>query len=288
MAAPSFLGNSNGNTDAASPGIISMTGSPSTGLTDNVFIAQILQDGATDYSPLTTDWSSLGDSFAALDGTVDSATYIGSFAGGGCWQHLYIGRMTTENLGADPAVSGYASQDIYCRMYFFADVNAGTTLADVIEQNGTTTPATTSGTSNTIADAGVITTGADRLALNLVDVNDDNAVGAFTGMTGGTWAEAVAEYATASGTDGCIQLQTAAMATAGTIDGGTYTMAASDGWGSVGFALIGTTPGVAVPRSPGIDSGNAHFCKAWQAVRKWKHGSHGIMVPDIMFAQQGG
>ena len=36
-------------------------------------------------------------------------------------------------------------------------------------------------------------------------------------MTGGTWAEAVAEFASATGTDGCIQLQT------GSVNGGFIT-----------------------------------------------------------------
>jgi hypothetical protein len=98
------------------------------------------------------------------------------------------------------------------------------------------------GTSATINDAAVATLGPDRLALNFVGINDDNAVAAFTGMIGGTWAEATAEYADAGGTDACIQLQTAAMAAAGVIDGGsTSNVDATDGWGSIGFALIGTT-----------------------------------------------
>lgn len=35
-----------------------------------------------------------------------------------------------------------------------------------------------------------------------------------------------------------------------------------------------------VPRSPGVDSGFGHFCKAWQATRRWRHGANGILVPD--------
>jgi hypothetical protein len=69
---------------------------------------------------------------------------------------------------------------------------------------------TNSGTSTSIRDAPVTTLGPDRLALNFVGINDDNAVAAFTGGTaGGTWAEAVAEYADSGGTDASIQLQIA-------------------------------------------------------------------------------
>lgn len=39
-----------------------------------------------------------------------------------------------------------------------------------------------------------------------------------------------------------------------------------------------------VPRSPGVDSGFGHFCKAHQAIRRWRHGAHGILVPDVGWA----
>jgi hypothetical protein len=95
-------------------------------------------------------------------------------------------------------------------------------------------------TSTTVSDTGVTTLGPDRLALQLVAANDNIAIDAFVGETGGDWVEAAAEYADSAGTDGMVQLQTAAMATAGTIDGGSDTVV-SAGWGVVGFALIGTT-----------------------------------------------
>jgi hypothetical protein len=80
-------------------------------------------------------------------------------------------------------------------------------------------------------------------------INDDNPVDAFTGQTGGTWAETVAEYATQSGTDGCIQIQTATMTAAGTISGGTASITDVDAWGSVAFALLPTGPAVYSGRS---------------------------------------
>ena len=243
MAAPTFLGASNGNTDAASPGVISMSGSPGSGLAGNVFIAQVIQEGTT--AGISVNWANALDNYSDLAGTVDVATFIGTFNIGSpatALMHLWIGRMRTENQGADPAVTGYGSEDIYCRMYFFSNVSSGTSLATVIE-NGTAGTATgAAGTSATIADVGVVTLGADRLALNFVGGDDDNALDAFTGMSGGTWAEAVAEYADSAGTDAVLGLQTAAMASAGTINGGTDGWAdATDGWGVVGFALIGTT-----------------------------------------------
>lgn len=64
---------------------------------------------------------------------------------------------------------------------------------------------------------------------------------------------------------------------------GTFTISASDDWAAITFAVRPATS-VRVPRSPGVDSGNAHFAKAWQAARRWKHGSHGILLPDTIFA----
>jgi hypothetical protein len=95
-----------------------------------------------------------------------------------------------------------------------------------------------SGTGRYISAQSVTTTNVNRLAVSFVFVNDDNPVGSFINETGGNWTEAVSEFRTNAGSDGCVQLQTAAMATAGTISGGSYTMTASDPWGVRAFALI--------------------------------------------------
>jgi hypothetical protein len=155
-------------------------------------------------------------------------------------QYIWIGR----SLGGTASVSysDASGNDGYFRLYEFSGANAGTTLADVIE-NGTAGTATGArGTAAQIDDTGVTTLAPNRLALNFIGVNDDNNADfdteAFTGMTGGTWASN-GSYGSATGTDGAIGLQSATMASAGTIDGGALTMAASDGWGVIGFALKG-------------------------------------------------
>jgi hypothetical protein len=94
-----------------------------------------------------------------------------------------------------------------------------------------------SGISSTINAQSVTTTDTNRLAVSFVFVNNDNAVGSFTGETGGDWTEATPEFTTTAGSDGCVQLQTADMASAGTISGGSYTMTLSDPWGVRAFAL---------------------------------------------------
>lgn len=98
-----------------------------------------------------------------------------------------------------------------------------------------------------VDDTGVTTPEADCLAVNLVSVADDNPLVPFTGMTGGTWTEPVADYQTAVTTpDTAMQLQTATMASAGTINGGAQTMVAADPWGVVGFYIRGVLGGGAV------------------------------------------
>ena len=95
-----------------------------------------------------------------------------------------------------------------------------------------------SGTGNTINAPSVTTIGVNRLTVSFVFVNDNNNVGSFAGESGGNWIEAVNEYTTTVGSDGCMQLQIATMATAGTITGGSDTMYIGDPWGVRAFALI--------------------------------------------------
>lgn len=121
------------------------------------------------------------------------------------------------------------------RMYRFTGWLNDATMANNFEGSATSGPTT----SNTIADAGVTTAGTDRLVCNFVGVDDDNALDAFTGQTGGTWAEAVAEFTTSTGNpDSAYGLQTETLASAGTINGGTDVMAASDPWVVFGLAIL--------------------------------------------------
>ena len=245
MAAPTFVQASGGAVDT-SGGFSDILTSATVG---NVVIFQILQDGTSAASSIALA-AATSSGIEDLAGTDDATTVIGNFDVGSpvaARQHIWIGRAidTTVVFGA----SNSAADDVYFRTYEFAGVNAGTTLSDVIENGSAGATSNTAGTSATIADSGVTTLGAERLALNFVAGNDDNALDAFTGMSGGTWAEAVAEFATATGTDGVIGLQTATLASAGTIDGGTDGWAdAADSWGVVGFALKPSAPAVVIPR----------------------------------------
>lgn len=225
-----------------------------TGAAGDVFIVQILQDGATT-GALT---SVVGSNIENLAGTDNVWTIVPEPGPSNDWIigasnearcRIYIGRATGTSA---PTISGAnsTSEDLYIRSYRFQNVSTGTTLADVIENATAGVAARSTGTSNTASDAGVTTLGPDRLALNFVAVNDDNAIALFTGMSGGTWVE-VAEYAESSGTDGAIQMQYALIDSAATINGATASITDIDAWIAIGFALIGTTVDVTpdgVPR----------------------------------------
>lgn len=97
------------------------------------------------------------------------------------------------------------------------------------------------GSSASVADADVTTADVDRLACQLVAVNNTDALVAFTGESGGDWTEATSEYAASFGFG--MQLQTAGMASSGTVGGGTFATT-SAGWIVFGFAF---QPGDVVP-----------------------------------------
>ena len=240
MAAPTFNTATTGATDAG--GVWSYT----IGAVDGIWILQVLQDGTTNDAVTIT---SVGSSIADLAGTTSAVTQIpgpnadGSFPVGSAAtgrQFLWIMRKAA---GTNLTISGgnTTSEDLYIRAYNYINGSTGTTLATVIE-NGTAGNADNgAATSTTCSDTAVTTLGPDRLALNFVALSDDAmGLAVFSGASGGTWGN-FQIYEEASGTDGTIAMETAAMASAGTIDGGSDTIT-SIGWGVVGFALIGTTP----------------------------------------------
>lgn len=234
MAAPAFV--------AASTGQVFTTGTATftaTVTSGNAVLLHIFRDGTSGPVDPTT---LVG--IANVAGTDSAITKLaGSNVGNPATgtNNIYFGRATSASISA---ARGSITDDLYGRFYEFSNVNAGTTVADIIENAtaGSFAEAQSAGAVAAIADVGVTTLGVDRLALNLIGVDDDNALGDFTGETGGDWTLA-ASYGSATGTDGEIGLETAAMAAAGTINGGSFTMAAADSWGVVGFALIGTTSG---------------------------------------------
>jgi hypothetical protein len=104
-----------------------------------------------------------------------------------------------------------------------------------------------------INDVDITTSMNGALAANYIAIEDDLPAPSFsatnTGVSGGTWVENSAEVISALGSDGTIGMQTAALATAGTIGGGSFTRGAADNWGIVGFEIRPSPPaaGLAPP-----------------------------------------
>ena len=239
MAAPTFVAASTGATDAGGAWTFTCH---APGAAGRLILFHVLCDG----SPTGISFDS-ATNVEALDGTANTMTLLTSpflsglvGSAGSARLGILIGRSTSTSA---PTVTGSnsGSVDLFGRFYEFQNGSTGTTLETVIENSVAGSYGNTRDTNGTILDSGVTTLGPDRLALNLAGINDDNTITVFTGQTGGTWS-LDAQYTDAAGTDGAIALMTAAMASAGTIGGGSTTNPdATDAWGVIGFALIGTT-----------------------------------------------
>lgn len=146
---------------------------------------------------------------------------------------VWVGRATATTCSLTLSNPSY---DVFGRIYEFSGVNEGTLISDVCE-NGAGQYGYDYWTQSSLIDEDVTTNDTDRLALNFIALESSQAVGVFTGQSGGTWTEAVAEYATTDGSDATLQLQMAEMPSAGTIDGGSTTIT-STGFGLISTALI--------------------------------------------------
>lgn len=83
----------------------------------------------------------------------------------------------------------------------------------------------------------ITTTDADRMAVQLGVIEDNNAVGAITGGTPGSWSGDV--QSSSSGNDGTLSVEYVAVPSAGNVTGPTRTVA--NDWHSFAFALFGAT-----------------------------------------------
>jgi hypothetical protein len=239
MAAPAWVQSSAGSVITATTG---NTGNLAGVTVGNFIILQIFQDGSGVLATVV-DTNSTIENLAGLDNTM-FLSQNALVAGSGGSEIIFFGRALATTVNADLSVVG--GDDLYVQLHEFSNVNTGTAETDVIENISAGNFPSGSGSTAAVADTAVTTLGVDRLAINLIAVDDDNqaSFSSFTGETGGDWVLR-ASFGSATGTDGAVGLQTAAMASAGTIDGGSFTMAAADNWCVLGTALIGTTVPVA-------------------------------------------
>jgi hypothetical protein len=145
-------------------------------------------------------------------------------------QWIYYKFSTGSETGTLTVTIGGTSAKTAC-MYAFRNV-ATSNFVESTSFNAPTTPA------STIPASSMTTTGAKRLAVSFNYVMANYAIGSFTGETGGDWAQptgAITQYGTGTNV-ATIQLQTATMASAGTISGGTTN---NYNWGGSNYAYWG-------------------------------------------------
>lgn len=179
-------------------------------------------------------------------------TEIGSVAasngGPGVSQRCWVLPSAVGTESGSLALTGMsASTAKSARIYRFTGASNVESAANQLDSSGTTT---------TVNDCDITTTGADRLVVNVLAINNNDAIGAFSGMTGGTWVEAGAEYQN-TGNVMELQLQTADKAAAGTVGGGTLGITTAAHWVVQGFALTPAASGTTVNAAVGIANASA-------------------------------
>lgn len=175
------------------------------------------------------------ENLAGTDNAMTELSAGGFSLGSGGGRHVWLGRaMATGAVSL--TLTTNAGADNFARLYEFTNTSAGTTLATVVE-HGAATFSQQNGTSTTIQDADVTTVASHRLACNFPAISNDETMASFTGETGSDWTLATS-FVSSEGTTGAIGLQTAPMATSGTVGGGSFTIAVSSGYHCLGFGII--------------------------------------------------
>ncbi len=239
MAVPVFVGAGTGAAVTTGTGTVSKA----TCTAGNLLLMHMVVRGATQ------DWSDgNGVNIQKQDGTTSSYSQVAANAGVGTASrhNLFIGRVTANGTCSFDVIVGASGEDIFARMYEFSGVLTGGNTGTGTVENGpsdlyfnASDVAVTS-----IPDRAVQTLGADRLALQFVGISTNQNIPVFTGMTGGTWAEA-AEFDSGTGALASLQLQTADMPSTATIDGGACTVTTTD-YGIFATALIPAVDNVTV------------------------------------------
>jgi uncharacterized repeat protein (TIGR02543 family) len=145
-------------------------------------------------------------------------------------QWIYYKFSTGSESGTDTVTITGTNYDRAARMYAFRNV-ALTSFTEGASFG--------IGNDDVILAQSLTTSGDKRLAVSFVSVNNDISVGSFTGESGGDWTEAVGEFTFNGDDDLCMQLQTATMASAGTIQNGSYDTGFTNyRWVVRAFALV--------------------------------------------------
>lgn len=147
------------------------------------------------------------------------------------WYKVADGSEDGGSLNCTVTFSGTTNSRCLSQIHQFA---AGTVDLTVGAAN--------SGTSSTPGFASTTTNAVNSLAVGIMWFNTSTTINSHVGETGGDWTEAVAE-ATSAGNG--IQVQTATMASVGTISGGNSSLGISTTWRNYTFAIEEAAAGIA-------------------------------------------
>lgn len=207
---------------------------PATVDAGDILIAHVFWLNTTDAPSDPADWTLLAGPFNIGQApAVGRAWVYGKIADGsedGATINFGTAGNTNGRAGRIHSFSGYVSGAI-------TDVVPAASFANV------------EGETSTISMPSVTTTLADALAVALCAIDDNNVQASATGESGGNWAEAVAEFTSSGlGVQGLsIGIQTAAMASPGTISGGSFSQGSTDESSNIGFEIRPNPPAPAIP-----------------------------------------
>lgn len=230
-----------------------------------------LGDSVTDTVNLTPDYNSIIYEGAGgglhTTGTTFNVAYPGTHAAGDL---LLLQIMVADTSNAPtvgnsftllygPDSDGNARQWIYYK--FASGSESGSisvavsgsslklarmfTFRNVASESFTENPSFGVGSTTTVNAQSVTTSGPNRLAISFIFWKGNDAdINSITGETGGDWTEVADQTKSPDDGKGGIDLQSAGIASAGIISGGTGTLSKSvTSWGLKAFALIPTIAG---------------------------------------------
>jgi hypothetical protein len=157
---------------------------------------------------------------------------------------IFMGRVMANGTCSWDITVGASGGDLSGRIYEFSGVSTGTQIANVGENVGGSAGGryrSTANTTTSVVQGQVIPSGPKRLGLALVSMRGAVTIDAFTGTSGGTWVEPVAEYSHSTGNGATMQIQTVDINDQTTIQNGTATITSSS-WGCFTLALIPENP----------------------------------------------
>lgn len=159
------------------------------------------------------------------------------------------------------------------RMYVFQDCIASGTPYEALNTDS-------SNSATTYSTAAITTLDADRLAINLLVISDDDK--SLAGVTGSnvTWAPTVSQFASPAGADQTLFCQQATVASATTVTAGSESYSGAESWHSFTFALIPAAAAAArQPRHGFVNHGSGIGVFA-RAADLWEK-RRGILVPKL-------